>query len=356
MKTNAILKLLILAILAVPAGLFAEEAASESAVKVSGKIFLDWTKNMESEENGEKQNDAYDTFNVGRAYITLKKKLDDSFSARITTDVTEEDGKYNVYLKYAYLQYKKEFNGMTVKGMAGLTKTSTLGFIDDKLTGTRWLNKNFLDSSKTLLDGTKIDNSADLGLNLSVKSDFFEIVACYVNGEGYKDVDNEESDQGKQIGTRLTITPIKGLFVNGYFTNNDTTDDPDAEGDNYVRYYGGGVAWVSDMLRVGANYVIVEEYVADEDQGDMWLVDSWLKFDLNPIAQVPVFLYGRYAMGEKDRADEQKPTTTYMGFGAGYNVNKNVQVAAYFNQTTTSYEDLDDDKSSEFQVKAQVKF
>ncbi len=230
MKLKNLLILLTAVIMSASSILFAEEPEKKPSIDLKGKIFMDWTSNMESKADGVAQDDAYQKFNISRVSLTWKKKFNDVFSIRITSDVLatessddaldDETGavdvagndvdlehshdpdhsKYDLYLKYAYLQIKKKFGDLEVKSMVGLTKTASIGFIDDDLTGTRYINKNFLDNSKSLImnkdgKGVSLDNSADLGINLTFKyARLVELSTCYVNGEGYKEVSVKKDD------------------------------------------------------------------------------------------------------------------------------------------------------------------
>ncbi len=106
------------------------------------------------------------------------------------------------------------------------------------------------------------------------------------------------------------------------------------------------------MLKAGFNYFKAKEYKSDVDTGDKWLLDSWLKFNLQPVVQVPVFFYARYALGENKDVDNSK--TTYIGAGTGYTFHKNVEIIAYYNQIEVDTDEETKDK--QFQIKSQIKF
>jgi len=138
-------------------------------------------------------------FDIDRVYLNFKTKIDDTFSARITTDVGRtNDKKLELFLKYAYLQVKASDDIKVRFGSAG---NPQVGF-SDKFWGQRWLAKSFTDQEKIL-------SSADVGVHaLGEHADgLFGWSTALVNGEGYG---NPEADAAKAAELRLTVDPLHG--------------------------------------------------------------------------------------------------------------------------------------------------
>src|SRR4030042_4232566 len=129
------------------------------------------------------------TFQLERAYITIKKRIGEIFSAKITADVDQNSSDI-LYLKYGFVQLFKEFptpvGPITLKAQLGKIATPVIG-ITDNLSDLRWVGPNFLNNSKVLLNGNSFDNSADLGGMVSLALlNMVTIEYAFTNGEGVK--------------------------------------------------------------------------------------------------------------------------------------------------------------------------
>ena len=189
--TNTIIILLAL-------GLFTFADAADT--KVNGRLYADWNLNMT--DGAESAN----SFNVKRAYVTVKSKLSDFTSLRITTDIRSTDAfdGYSIILKYGYIDWKPSFGQKKLKVRFGLQATQ---YIDNmnKLWGRRYLEKIVGDKNKVL-------TTSDLGLsgfvNLGEKGKSGYVALQILNGTKYSNV--EELNSNKDFGLFALLKPFVG--------------------------------------------------------------------------------------------------------------------------------------------------
>ncbi len=141
-------------------------------------------------------------FALSRAYVTLKSKLNKSTSIRITSDFKSIDDKYNIILKYAYLDWKPTFTAGRAKLRFGLQATQYIDHMN-KLWGRRYLDK-------TVSDGRKFLTSSDLGVSTIVgfgpKSKYGFVSLALLNGTSYSDV--HELNNSKDINLVSLVKPL----------------------------------------------------------------------------------------------------------------------------------------------------
>ncbi len=145
-------------------------------------------------------------FEVTRAYFGYGYDFSPAFSTKITLDVGDPgEGKLHqtMYLKNALLQYSK--NNLTVN--FGLVGTHQFA-VQENFWSRRYLYKSFQDAYG-------FGASADLGVTASYKiSDAVSVDASVLNGEGYKNLQN---DSVFKTAIGLTVKPAEGLTLRGYF-------------------------------------------------------------------------------------------------------------------------------------------
>lgn len=208
--------------------------------KVSSVVFFQWQKYT---QNAGSSN--YNNFDVTRAYLDFKKKLDGDASARVTLDVKRLDtsaatknGSGAVtdvggtdpnkktqnlfdYLKYAYLEKPVPIPAalqpvpFNLNARLGLQHTAWIDWAD------KVLNLRFI--AKTLLDNEGVMSSSDFGLGALGKVSVnglpeLEYHATLLNGAGYA---KPESDARKDLGLRVNSTVYQdeklGSVVVGLF-------------------------------------------------------------------------------------------------------------------------------------------
>jgi len=175
---------------------------------------------------------------IERAYLGYNYNFSENYSAKITLDVTGTDfyGKlrYDVFLKIAQLQYKK--NKTTIK--VGLIPTTQFK-VQEKFWGYRYIMKSFQDIYR-------MNGSADLGVSVDYKIfDNFSVDVIVQNGEGYKSIEPTGTYRG---GLGLTYLPIKSLIIRVY---SDISSMPDVNRVNFAAFIG---YKFKKLFKVGAEY------------------------------------------------------------------------------------------------------
>ena len=352
--------------------------SGQSATQVSGRMYIQWMKQMSTPaaDEGEHQN----SFQIQRAYLQFRHQLDQVWSVKVTLDAGNDAGgsdtRYLVYIKNAYVQTKIGMGSVNLTMQFGMISTAVSGFIDN-VSDYRWLNNNYIEGSKKILAksstelGQTIEVSADMGVSAEFQVAGMVTVAAQVtNGEGYKKTDEETSgDDGKAYLGMVAIQPVTGLHIAGYLRHQITDDGRD--NDNYIRYYGGTLAYSTDLIRIGASYVVVRKrtlawpYDGIVSETDYSIMDAFLNMNLQSVAGVPILLTGRYARGESefDDAAGTDVTTTLWAAGLGYRFSKNVRFMAYYEVYTaetnltpssTTLDYTDDEET--FYIKCEVTF
>ncbi len=350
-----------------------EKVPEKPKLSVGGLAYIEWSKELKHSAT-RTPDENYNTFAIKRVYLDFKKKLDDMWSVRVTTDVGQVDSSgtsstqfktnsYTLFLKYAYVEAKDKLDFAEYKFAFGMISTPLIGFVD-KQSDYRWLEQNYTDQSKTVLyylDGTtmkgqSIDHSADMGVSLEVSmfNKLLTLTGAYTNGEGYKYADEVKlGDDGKAYYGMLTLMPLKDLYLVGIYRNQNTNDKID---DNYIRYMGGGIVYSDEWYKIGAMYYIPETSkkttsTATAVENKYKLFDSWLNVRLDQIVDMPIIVVGRYAFGENDDVDKSKVTS--WAAGLGYHVADGLRAVAYFQNVKSQAKD---DPDRQIFVKTEVKF
>ncbi len=357
-----------------------EKVPEKPKLNVSGLAYIEWSKELKHSATRTPDENT-NTFSIKRVYLDFRKKLDDIWSVRVTTDVGQVDSKsskkytetgtttssvesktnfYTLFLKYAFIEAKEKLEFAEYKFAFGMIGTPLIGFVD-KQSDYRWLEQNYADQAKTVLynnagKSQSIDNSADLGVSLEVTmfNKLLTITGALTNGEGYKYADEVKlGDDGKAYYGMLTVMPIKDLYLVGIYRHQITNDKVD---DNYVRYMGGGIVYSDEWYKIGAMYYMPESSskatpTAPVVENKYKLFDSWLNVRLDQIVDMPIIVVGRYAFGENKDVDKSKVTS--WAAGLGYHVADGLRAVAYFQNVKN--EALDDPDRQIF-VKTEVKF
>ena len=366
----------------------APEAPVQEPLKISGRMFAEWLKTLGNQnDSGENEN----TFQLTRVYLDFRKKIDSVWSMRATLDVgndnqntvDKDDSRYAAYIKYAYLQAMTDLGFGVLTAQFGMIGTPVIDLIDTQ-SDYRWLNQNYIDASKVVLHkqgtadvgsiGQSIDNSADMGLSVSLNvAKMVTVTGAVANGEGYKKT-NELGyhDDGKAMYAMITVNPLQGLYAAGYYRTESTHDEYETAEDNFRQYYGATLIYVYQGIRLGASYVLssvssaANVSGADPAVAKYTLLDVFVMVNLKSLTGVPVLLAGRYAMGttkydEGYGADDgAEATATLWAIGAGYQFNDSVRFMAYLEDQSSSSDDIAaadwEGSNRNFYVKAEVKF
>ncbi len=190
-------------------------SAGTAETTVHGKLYAGWKIDRSTFSNGD------NAFNISRAYMTIKSKLDSATSLRITTDVRSLDSfdGYSVILKYAYIDWNTGGGTGKLKIRFGLQPTS---YIDkmNKLWGRRYLEKTVGDKNKFL---TTSDLGGGFIFSIGEKGKNGIIALQILNGTSYTNV--EEENEYKDFSAFLQLVPfanseiLKGSKIQAQFYN-----------------------------------------------------------------------------------------------------------------------------------------
>ncbi|MCF8261548.1 MAG: hypothetical protein K9J12_12295 [Melioribacteraceae bacterium] len=213
MKTRIMLGIFISFNLLIASSLTAQNFLDD--LKLSGQWFLAYQK---EEVKGVQFNE----FNLKRGYVTVEKKFDDHFSARITQDVSVDqdgdgEGDIEVRLKYMYLRYLFGTAGFLHHTYVefGLVRRPWLDF-EQKINKYRVQGSMFLDRNKILssadygvtlvtLLGGEMDADYKVNVNKSYPGKYGSIAVGIYNGGGYHAI---EKNTNKVFDCRVSIRPL----------------------------------------------------------------------------------------------------------------------------------------------------
>lgn len=191
----------------------------ESAYLSNLSIDMQW---FLSYLNGENKGKTYNEFTLKRGYVNIKKKINNTFSGRITTDITVDkegdgEGDVEIRLKYLYLKYQLPSYGIFHKPYFefGLVHRPWLDFEQHinvyRVQGTMFLERNNVISSGDYgifflsLLGDEMNEHYKNTVNKNFAGTYGSFAIGIFNGGGYHALEKNES---KSLESRLTIRPF----------------------------------------------------------------------------------------------------------------------------------------------------
>lgn len=223
---------------------YTQETADLSAfsgvrdVKISAQWFVSY-------ENGQFRGGDINRFILNRGYLSVQKKLNRNFVARITSDVSvdeEGDGRGDIEMriKYLYLRYKLPSLGWITQPYVetGIIHRPWLSF-EQRINRYRVQGTMYLDRVRILSSadygisffghlGGELDEAYQQRVNASHAGRLGSVAIGIHNGGGYHAI---EENNNKTIETRLSVRPLPdvlpGLQVSyggGYGKGNDPSE------------------------------------------------------------------------------------------------------------------------------------
>jgi len=214
--------------------------AANDGLSFSGQWFLAWNVNAAGDSTS-------NAFKLKRGYVTVCKKFNNHFSARVTQDIAidhEGDGKgdIEIRLKYGYLRYSFEKLLFLTRPFVevGLVHRPWLDF-EQKINSYRVQGSMFLERNSILrsadygvtfsaLIGGELDQHNRHYFNKKHPGKYGSLALGVYNGGGYEAIENNNN---KILEARLSLrpAPIKfpGLqlhWIGGYGKGN-TANSPD---------------------------------------------------------------------------------------------------------------------------------
>jgi hypothetical protein len=199
-------------------------------------------------------------FHFTRVYLTLVKQVNDQMLIRITTDQMGPDtnnsfneaapfglkgyggsGRENLFIKYAYVQYKFAPELML---RVGQTQTAWIDSEEGRW-GYRFLRPIFVDEMDLL-------TSSDLGISAmgSLLDQMISYQVMFSNGEGYQTTPN---GRGFALQGRLDLMPVTGLTFSAFGLAETVHGGTSGDNRNREIYM---VMYDHKLFRVGAEYVM----------------------------------------------------------------------------------------------------
>jgi hypothetical protein len=285
---------------------------------MDGTIFADFT-NLDMENDGAKTPASGTGIDVTRFYLIFNEKLDDTWSANITTDASysSSGGSTEVFIKKAYVQ------GMLSKALWGRLGSADLPWVPmvERLYGYRFVEHE-------LLDRLHFGTSADWGLHGGgdVDDQRVSYAVSVVNGNGFK---NPTRSKSMDVEACLAVMPIDGLTValggysgklgkDQYGSSAPMVFHTASRFDALVAYVGGG-------LRVGGEYFSANNWnnvttsASDKAEG----TSIWASYQFTPLWSV----FGRWDEAKTGRDLAPNRKDEYFNAGVAVQPNKLVDFA-----------------------------
>ncbi len=351
-------------------------AFADVDIKPEGKVYAFYSYNVSGYPDwyDKYMENDYNKFELSRVYFGAKAKLSDHWTMRIVSDVArsssyevepvdeDEDGetdsyelttnkntgKYDLYIKYAYLDYAYK-SYLNIRG--GQHGTPWIPFVE-KLWTYRWIQK-------VITDKNKLDSSADLGMSVygDIPGGFGGYQVGVFNGEWYKAT---EENEGKALHGMFYLTPfpsvdaLKGLTAAGSYRYNKV--DPFIE--HTTTLYSALVHYrlnFADQMGfgLGVEYLVATEQpdrnAEDDEIEDSMGYSIFGRFDFTK----KLALFGRYdyfdpdTQNDKDKDIGYRDETTYLIAGVSYQPIKYVSFALDYQTTSYTAEVKDDDEKTQ---------
>lgn len=296
-----------------------------SETKISGKVYADITRKAvldQSAPNAKAKRVAGNGTGVDlkRFYAGVAHKFDKTWSAEIVSDIGDQNGKYDIFVKKAYIQAKAGDEAVVRVGAANMP---WIPFVED-LYGYRYIEN-------TLIDRLKFGTSSDWGAHFSgaALGKKVNYALSGVNGGGYGNPTRSES-QDLDLAGRFGVTPIEGLnFAVGGYRGKLAKDAPTK---HVAMRVDGLAAYNHKRFNVGveyfqaANWTTVDKPAEDHARG----LSGWASV----VVYEPVSVFGRYDWAKPSLDVNKDLVDSYILGGVEYKVNKAVNLAlAYKNET-----------------------
>ncbi|MEC9108706.1 MAG: hypothetical protein VX472_04025 [Bacteroidota bacterium] len=227
-------KLFVIVFILLPFISFTQNDKSDAETKGEPHFKVFWNYHYDYSENPQQVS----SFELTRVYLGYKYKFDDKFSAKITYDVGKNDAGSNhtAFVKIAQLDYKMDPSIKISMGLIGGKQYKD----QENHWGYRYIYK-------MLQDEHKFGPSADLGINAEFKISSKLLANLFiVNGEGYKNLQDEDGNQ--RFGMNLIYNPTEKLTTKFYY---DTHPSENSNSLNNIAFFAG---YKSDSWRIGAEY------------------------------------------------------------------------------------------------------
>jgi hypothetical protein len=303
------------------------QAQVEGNGTLKGKAYFDLSQGLSDD------NSTMLTNGFRRVYFTYNLKMSDTVSGRFRTDVKQDaDGKYRLFIKHVYADWKAS-DMLTIR--SGMMGTPLFGTIEEV-----WAYRGV---EMTMQDYFKLRSSADLGVMARLKlSDMIALNVMFSNGNGYSG--NDDTSFGKAYEVQGVFTPVEGLLVtahyglNGFDGDGDPLTEDDMEDTTTMDL---SVGYEGDGFAIGGSYSTQSNYrfTLDQDGAGFW------GFGRFSIPNAPLTVLGTYMNWDPD-TDADDDTRTLLLIGLDYAAGSGLSIIPNFHQTKNG----NDDPSTMFRI------
>ncbi len=357
----------------------------DTSLKVSGRLYMQWYDTVTNRNEEESVN----SFELTRAYLIFAKDFDEVWGARVTLDAGNDNGedtRYQMYVKFAYLQARLAMGPGILTFRAGMIPLA-VGDKINALSDYRWIADNYISGSSVVIyndtagKGLSLDSTADLGVGMNLAlGKIISLDLQATNGDGYKRTQEkasstvaENADDGKAYMAMLTLRPIDVIYILAYARYQETLDH-EYRRDNFKAYAGGSVMYISGPVKVGVNVVAARasqkdvSALPDDDAlvRNYLVTDAFVHINLAGITGVPILMAGRYAFGRTDfdegyaANDGSRAEVTLWAVGLGWRFNEYIRFMAYYEDRNSVSDDIAaldwEEHDRVFYVKNEVRF
>ena len=267
---------------------------------ISGKVYYEWL--YPAGPHAEEPNE----FSLHRVYFLYEKHLWEDIKVKLLADVARPGSAWNVYQKYAYLQYGTSMGNLLI-GLQGMNVFN--------ITESNW-GYRFL--AKSSMDNHHFASSADMGLGFA--GTFAERVHLHLtitNGGGYKHV---EDDKHKKLAVQAVFgekdLPHHPGFNAGVAFSNEPYDfTPDTtesltESISVLTAFG---AFATKSLRIGGEF----DREMDSGAHTRQIMAVYFDFGVRAISSLNMNIFGRV---ESYNHDVDKPEDGEVNLILGVNI------------------------------------
>jgi hypothetical protein len=336
-------------------------AKALKGIKFEGLWYLSY------QDGQEKNGTDFSKFALKRGYLTVKKDIMPTLSARLTADIfqakddtSNDDGSITVRLKYLYGQFHMKDMGLLTKPNIefGLVHIPWLDF-EEHVNMFRMQDTMFVERNHSF-------NSADTGITFNsllggtIDEDYQKRVTKYYpgrygsmsvgiyNGGGYH---SSEKNQNKVIEGRLTLRPLPdvlpGLQLSyfGVTGKGNTSDEPD------WRTNLGFVSYEHEFFTLTGQYYWGKGNQGGSDENDK--KGHSLFAEIKPMDKIS--LIGRYDHFDPNKSASNDENDRYI-FGIAYMLDKPHHNMILLDYDTVKYDQPDVKDDKRVQLTLQVAF
>lgn len=334
------------------------------SIEFSGTHYLGYTYAGPRVKNANTTDSA--GFEFRRNYVQAKAFINDKDYLRVTLDATKElasapgtdaktKGYAEVFVKYAYLWIDKLPFIPATGAEIGVAHRPWIDYEEHNGWYYRSFNKVALEHKVTATEaGPDLVNSADLGINLKTKTEYFTSELGIFNGEGYhadKAAANQKNSKDMSFEWRLTAHPFgdgkkvgkydrtkdEYLHISTYGLNSKNhKDDNVTVGDpkEFDRtFYGIHAVYNHPYALIAGQYFKAkDDYKNGGATNDKVEIDGWsVNTEIRPIKDWTII--GRYDAHVKDTTsstgvETRNEDVKQIIYGLAYKANKNVTYIA----------------------------